>query len=201
MPRVILFDNASTAIIKVERNGRKVNPRYTEFASHYGFEALFCNPARGREKGSVERNNSVLRKRYLSPPPTIDNEESFNDFLLKSCLETLATTKHYKKAILKSDLFDEDRCSGLPLPRADFDERKTLRRKANNCALVHVRECDYSTSDKHANQWLTVRIGAFTVEIFDDYGTPIWSHARSYQKGSTTIAQDAYLDHGGLLSV
>lgn len=194
VPRVILFDNASTAIIKVERNGRKVNPRYMEFASHYGFEARFCNPARGREKGSVERNNEVLRKRYLSPPPTLDDEEVFNTELLKTCLDALATTKHYKKGILKTDLFDEDRRASLYLPKAEFDERKTLRRKANNCALVHVRGCDYSTSDKHANKWLTVRIGAFTVEIFDDYGTPIWSHPRSYQKGSTTIAQSAYLD-------
>lgn len=194
VPRTVLFDNASTAIVKVEKSGRKVNPRYAEFAAHFGFDAQFCNPARGREKGSVERNNEVLRREYLSPPPTIDDEEAFNTAQLKTCFDTLSATTHYKKGVLKSELFAEDRRAGLPLPKAAFDECKTLRRKTNNCALVHVRGGEYSTSDKHANQWVTVRLGAFTVEIYDNYGEPIWTHPRSYQKGSTTIAQAAYID-------
>src|SRR5690606_8577111 len=55
VPRVILYDNLKAAVI--ERYGQAVrfNPALLELAGHYHFRPEPCNPARGNEKGRVER--------------------------------------------------------------------------------------------------------------------------------------------------
>jgi transposase len=194
VPRSILFDNAVTAVIKIIASERTLHPKYAAFAAHYGFEAKFCNPGRGREKGGVERNNAVMRSQYLSPPPHITDEESFNKNQLSQCIAVLSTTDHYRKRVIKSALFAEDRSAGLPLPKVRFDERITLHRKSNNCGMIRVQDSDYSVSDKHAKKAVFARLGAFTVDIVDEYGKHICTHKRSYTRGSVTISHEAYAE-------
>ncbi|HKY81814.1 MAG TPA: IS21 family transposase, partial [Sphingobium sp.] len=57
VPRRGIYDNMRTAIDKVGRGKeRNVNNRFLTMVSHYLFEAEFCNPAAGWEKGQVEKN-------------------------------------------------------------------------------------------------------------------------------------------------
>jgi transposase len=42
---------------------RAVNKRFTAMVSHYLFEAGFCNPASGREKGQIEKRVLDTRRR------------------------------------------------------------------------------------------------------------------------------------------
>jgi transposase len=54
VPERIWFDNLSAAVIRVENNGdREVTEAFRRFSAHYRFEAVFCNPASGHEKGHV----------------------------------------------------------------------------------------------------------------------------------------------------
>jgi len=46
-----------TAVDKVGRGkNRQVNARFAAMVSHFLFEAEFCNPASGWEKGQIEKN-------------------------------------------------------------------------------------------------------------------------------------------------
>ena len=46
-----------TAVDKVGRGKeRQVNLRFSAMVSHFLFEAEFCNPASGWEKGQIEKN-------------------------------------------------------------------------------------------------------------------------------------------------
>jgi hypothetical protein len=46
-----------TAVDKIGRGKeRKVNARFSAMVSHFLFEAEFCNPASGWEKGQIEKN-------------------------------------------------------------------------------------------------------------------------------------------------
>ena len=57
VPRRGIYDNMRTAVDKVGRGKeRTVNARFLAMVSHYLFEAEFCNPAAGWEKGQVEKN-------------------------------------------------------------------------------------------------------------------------------------------------
>ena len=53
VPRRGIYDNMRTAVDKVGRGKeRNVNTRFLTLVSHYLFEAEFCNPAAGWEKGA-----------------------------------------------------------------------------------------------------------------------------------------------------
>ncbi|MEJ1357546.1 MAG: IS21 family transposase, partial [Candidatus Sedimenticola sp. (ex Thyasira tokunagai)] len=56
IPEHGIYDNMKTAVDKVGRGKeRVVNKRFQAMVSHYLFEAEFCNPAAGWEKGQVEK--------------------------------------------------------------------------------------------------------------------------------------------------
>ena len=55
VPHRIWFDNASTMVIKVLKNGeRTLTDDFLRFMEHYRFAAAFCNVDAGHEKGNVE---------------------------------------------------------------------------------------------------------------------------------------------------
>ena len=56
VPRRGIYDNMRTAVDRVGRGkDRQVNTRFSAMVSHYLFDAEFCNPASGWEKGGRSR--------------------------------------------------------------------------------------------------------------------------------------------------
>ena len=67
VPRRGIYDNMRTAVDKVGRGkNRQVNARFAAMVSHFLFEAEFCNPASGWEKGQIEKNVQDARHRLCS---------------------------------------------------------------------------------------------------------------------------------------
>jgi len=61
VPRRGIYDNMRTAVDKVGRGKeRQVNARFSAMVSHFLFEAEFCNPASGWEKGQIEKTSKTL---------------------------------------------------------------------------------------------------------------------------------------------
>ena len=70
VPERGIYDNMKTAVDKVRKGKqRDVNKRFTAMVSHYLFEAEFCNPAAGWEKGQVEKNVLDARRRIWQAAP------------------------------------------------------------------------------------------------------------------------------------
>ena len=70
VPRRGIYDNMRTAVDKVGRGKeRQVNARFSAMVSHFLFEAEFCNPASGWEKGQIEKNVQDARHRLWQPMP------------------------------------------------------------------------------------------------------------------------------------
>jgi len=70
VPHRGIYDNMKTAVDKV-RSGklRDVNARFAAMVGHYLFEAEFCNPAFGWEKGQIEKNVQDARHRIWPTVP------------------------------------------------------------------------------------------------------------------------------------
>jgi transposase len=52
--RLLRYDNLKSAVKKILRgHQREETDRLIAFRSHWGFQAEFCNPTRGNEKGGV----------------------------------------------------------------------------------------------------------------------------------------------------
>ncbi len=74
VPRRGIYDNMRTAIDRVgSGKDRQVNARFLAMASHYLFDAEFCNPASGWEKGQVEKNVQDARRRLWQPMPVFSD--------------------------------------------------------------------------------------------------------------------------------
>ena len=68
VPRRGIYDNMRTAVDQVGHGkARQVNARFLATASHYLFDAEFCNPAAGWKKGQVEKNVQDARHRLWQP--------------------------------------------------------------------------------------------------------------------------------------
>lgn len=195
VPKSILFDNASTAVLTTGGKGKYAIPtdEYKNFSAWYGFEYKFCNPSRGNEKGAVEKANATKRKDYFTAYPHIHDEIEFNRELLDRCLGD-AMAPHYLKGIPMIEMFENDKKAAIPLPKLPYDCRKSEPHTANKCAIVQVQNCRYSVSDKHPRKDVIVKYGAFDVDIYELTGEHICHHRRSYQKGSTTIDPTMYKD-------
>lgn len=70
VPRRIWFDNPSTIVTKVLKNGERIlTEAFSRFMNHWGFTAAFCNVASGHEKGSVENKVGYHRRNFFVPLP------------------------------------------------------------------------------------------------------------------------------------
>ena len=71
VPQRGIYDNMKTAVDRVGKGKeRQVNARFAAMASHYLFDAEFCNPASGWEKGQIEKNVQDARHRLWVPMPS-----------------------------------------------------------------------------------------------------------------------------------
>ncbi|AEV67931.1 transposase [Acetivibrio clariflavus DSM 19732] len=182
VPYRIWFDNASTIVAKVLKGGdRDLTDDFLRFKEHYNFEAVFCNPNSGHEKGSVESKVGYHRRNMFVPIPKITNLEEFNKELLIKC-DNDADREHYRKEMKISELHIEDRKSLIPLPTVEFDTGKYLTVKTNGYGKFTLNNGihEYSTSPKYANEKINIRITANEVIILDENYRETIKHTRLY---------------------
>lgn len=91
------------------------------FRAHYLFEADFCNPGRGNEKGQIEREIGYLRRKILVPVPEVNSIEELNQKILHELTKLLSqrTVPHTQKII--KEVFEQEKEMLLPLPHYPFD--------------------------------------------------------------------------------
>ena len=67
VPHRVMVDNLRCAVLHHPRGGPvQFNPRYLDFARHFGFQPVACAPAKGNEKGRVERGVAYVKSNFLN---------------------------------------------------------------------------------------------------------------------------------------
>ena len=184
VPQRMWFDNASALVSKVLKGGdRKLTDGFLRLKNHYGFEAVFCNPDSGNEKGNVENKVGYHRRNILVPVPRFDSVEQFNMELLDSTKES-NERNHYIKNLPHNELFIEDEKNMLLLTPVDFRIEKLEQHKTDKYAKVRLNggKHIYSTAPKYACQKVWVELGAYEVRILDENYREITRHSRLYGK-------------------
>lgn len=194
VPTAIWFDNMSTAVKKIKANGeRDLSRGFLRFMMHYGFKSNFCNPNSGNEKGSVESKVGYHRRNLFVPIPEFNDIKEYNKELLKK-LDQDMDRKHYKKEELIKNLFMEDKKEFFKLPEIPFEIYKYEFAKADNYGKVKHDTKVYSTSPSMANKQVTLKIGAYDVEILDDNSKVVVKHSRLYGKQKESMIWLPYLE-------
>jgi transposase len=184
VPTRIWFDNASTMVKKVLKNGeRELTDDFIRFSEHYRFTAAFCNRNAGHEKGNVEGKVGYHRRNMLVPVPRFTNLSDFNKDLLERC-EKDALRDHYRKDIPINDLFEQDKVELLSLPKNKLDVSKYLTVKTNNYGRFYLENGlhEYSASPRYASMRIRVKLTANYVYPLDDSLREIVKHERFYEK-------------------
>ena len=180
VPTRILFDNMSSAVVKILPKGkRNLANNFERFVLHHGFKAVFCNPNKGQEKGSVENKVGYKRRNFFVPVPTIIDLNKFNENLLIQCDEDLKR-EHYQKKELICELFAEDISEMNPLPVERFRVVRLEKIKTDNYSFARFENNRYSTSPEYNRCELWLEIGADIIRVLDEKYREIVIHTRCY---------------------
>lgn len=182
VPQRIWFDNASTMVVGVLRNGgRNLTDDFLRFMEHYRFEAAFCNVNAGHEKGNVEGKVGYHRRNMLVPVPRFESLAAFNRDQLGKC-DRDAQREHYRKNATIEELHTEDKAALLDLPAVPFDAGQYITVKTNDYGRFYLNNGlhEYSVSPKYANSRVLVKITANEVIPWDENQREIVRHERLY---------------------
>lgn len=173
------FDNMSTAVVKVLEGGeRELTEGFTRFKLHYRFQAEFCNPASGNEKGNVENKVGYSRRNAFVPVPTITSFEEFNEWLWEWC-EQDAQRLHYKYKVPIEELWKADRDSLLKLPEYPFPVFRYETLSVNKYGFAVIDTNKYGLSPTLAGRTVQAKIFFDHVEFYHDH-QPVGRFRRSY---------------------
>lgn len=187
IPPVLIFDNATGV-------GRRIgtviheSQLFSKFRAHHRFTARFCNPRAGYEKGNVERKVGYSRANLFVPMPHFSSITEYNLELLDAH-KTKAAEVHYKKNVLISELFEDDKKAFLPLPSKEFNVCRYEWLKADGYGKICLEgKHYYSTRPENGKSQVLVGIRAHTVEILTEMGEILTTHKRQFGENRTDIS-------------
>jgi len=197
VPPEIWFDNASTMVQSILTEGKRgITNRFLRFKAHFGFTAIFCNPAAGNEKGSVEGKVGYHRRNMLVPVPRFKDLTEFNKDLLERA-DADGARVHYREGVSIRELHEKDISVLLPLPRNEFDTSKYETARADKCGIIKLEKGmhEYSTSPNYASGTVIVKITSTTVTVLDESRRSVVVHKRMYgNKKQRSMNWIPYLD-------
>jgi transposase len=155
VPQRIAYDNLKAAVTKLlVGSERELSARFEALASHYLFEACFCRPRTGHDKGGVESRGKAIRWQHLVPIPRGDDLCAMRAALLSRL-----------DAAHDAERFAAERGQSLPLPVHRFDPRKTYAPSVSRRSLICVEGAYYSVPCEWTGLDVTAHVGVDHVDI------------------------------------
>ena len=169
----------------MERQGDAIrfHPTLLAFAGHYRFEPRPVAPARGNEKGRVERAIRYVRESFFAAR-TFENLEDLNAQAVQWCNGQAADRPCPAARELRvGDAFLQEQPRLLPLPENPFITDEVLPVKIGKTPYARFDLNDYSVPHASVLRTVTIRATPTCVRIVD--GTAVLAdHPRSYDRGA-----------------
>ncbi|MEI6245091.1 MAG: IS21 family transposase [Acidobacteriota bacterium] len=164
VPARLAYDNLRPAVIRILVGGaRTLTARFMALASHYLFEACFCRPGEGHDKGGVEARGKAIRTQALVPIPSGLTLDTINAALVTQ-LDARQATRRSGSDDTIAARFVEEHQQLRPVETAFVAEAATLTTISPR-ALARVEGAYYSVPCRWMGLDLTTWIGATTVTI------------------------------------
>jgi transposase len=188
----LTYDN-DTVLIKGVGKGRHIETSFSlALCEHYGFRSVYCNPASGNEKGSVENAVGYCRRNYLPGCPSYSSFDLANKYLEQQRLDEISINNSSRRGENTHEILEEVRKNLRPLlPIRKWRQRDS--RHVNRYQLVEVYDHFYSVPEKFVNSYVRVAIGAFNIEIYNKEEL-IHEHHRMFIPGADSLFLDHYID-------
>jgi transposase len=182
VPRQVLYDNLKSAVTERVGTAIRFNPTLLELAKHYRFGPRAAAPARGNEKGRVERAIRYIRQSFFAARTWVDlgtlNAEA------QHWCEQVSDRRPWPDARQRTvaSVFAEERESLLALPSDHFPAEERLEVRVGKTPYVRFDGNDYSVPPEHVRTELTVLASVYRLRICKGVEL-VAEHPRSYAKG------------------
>ena len=188
----LIYDN-DTVLIKDCSKGQHVETSFSlALCEHYGFISVFCNPAAGNEKGSVENAVGFCRRNYLPGCPIFGNFDIANEYLEQQCLNEITNSAPARNGDGAQKILADVEANLKPLlPTRKWVQRDS--RFVNRYQMVEVYNHFYSVPEQFVEKYVRVAIGAFNITIYNK-DEVIYEHIRIFAQGVDSLVLDHYLD-------
>jgi transposase len=180
--RRVLTDNLRSVVLERRGDQFRFHPRYIELAGQYLFQPAPCRPARGNEKGRVERSIRYLRDSFFAGR-TFSTLEAINAEVLR-WIEQVAHRRPWIDDTSRTveEVFDEERGRLLSLPRHPPLPLHRIEVQSGKTHYVRFDRNDYSIPHTHVRRPLTLLAGDTEIRILEA-ANEIARHERSWDRG------------------
>lgn len=181
VPQKIMVDNLKSAVLqRIVGQAPVFNPRYLDFAHHYGFTIVPCAVGKGNEKGRVESGVGYVKKNLLSGLDIADFKviKSIADHWLDTVANVRAHGETGKRPI---DMFQQEKGALLPLPLQPYDVAVIKQVRASRQFRITVDANHYSVPAQLAGVNLTVKQYPDRICIYHEDNL-VSRHVRCYDR-------------------
>jgi hypothetical protein len=179
VPRVLLYDNLKSAVLERQGDAIRFHPTLLALAGHYRFEPRPVAPARGNEKGRVERAIRYVRDAFFAGRTVTDLDTLNAEAEVWTAGPTSERRCPEDTDRTVAEVFTEERLLALPADTFPTDEVCAV--SAGKTPYVRFDRNDYSIPHDGVAQTLTVSASLDTVRILDGQ-TVLTSHKRSFDR-------------------
>ena len=181
VPERIMVDNLKSAVLKRTVGKDPVlNPKYLDFANHYGFTIVPCGVGKGNEKGRVESGVGYVKKNFLSGLQ-IKNFTDLNPAAL-SWLDTVANVRiHGETGKRPVDMFQQERAHLHRPPLSPYDIATISPVRASRQFRVVLDTNRYSVPAELAGQPLMMKTYPDRICLYHQENL-VARHVRSYDR-------------------
>jgi transposase len=166
----VAYDNLSAAVTKILIGApRVVRPRFGAMVAHYAFEARFCRPGEGHDKGGVESRGGHIRWQHLVPIPrgrTLDE--------ISAALQLRLDAQHARDPA-RTAAWQTERLA-LRAVAEPFDGRHVRSVQLRHHASQAVAGSHYSVPSRWCGHTVDLFLGTDTVSFA--YGDEVVCHPR-----------------------
>jgi transposase len=180
-PRSVETDNLRSVVLERRGDAIHFHPRFLELSAHYHFATRPCRPARGNEKGRVERAIQYARGSFFAAR-SFTTLTDFN----RQALDWRNQVAHQRRwpgddSRIVAQAFEEEKPHLLPLPAHPFSCELMRTVYADKTLCVRFDLNDYSVPPQVLGRALTLVASPTIVRLLDG-STEIASHLRSYDR-------------------
>jgi transposase len=181
VPRVLLYDNLKSAVLERAGDAIRFHPTLLELAAHYHYLPRPVAPARGNQKGRVERAIRYIRDSFF-PARTYTDLDDLNAQAL-AWSQGIAADRLCPEARGRTvrEAFAEERERLLALPDDPYPTEERVVVHVGKTPYARFDLNDYSIPHTHTRRSLVVLATPETVRVLDGE-TVLCSHPRSWDR-------------------
>ena len=191
VPKRVIFDNGKVAVKDGFGAHARKQAGYAALAAHYGFEAVFCNPASGNEKGLVEGMVGYSRRNTCVPVPKVDTMEELNHMFREKCQKYLSHQIRGKESSVGT-MLTREKALLYPLPGYPFDSCKRASARVDRFCTVRFDTNNYSVPATYCGREVAIKAGPEVVSIYYE-GRCIAQHYRCFERKQNIYNLEHYL--------